>query len=253
MLQQNPGKNKSGLHRAEPRSLQSGSGNFLSALLVGEESPDYAAVLTLVKEAGRHLNSLAPPDGFPPDGPAPEMALSSEAAKALGAGSLRDFFSLALEGEEARAVKEREGRLPAFFPQGPESVQPALSFIESKCSSLSKAVFELKKNWPKNEPGLEAALRPLENTLEALTENRLGLIRVERDLWPRMKEEAVEWPRDAKRLWEKAHSLKQSVSPLLKASKADRSENKASARMHRGRRSLTSTAMQRKPLVVQGR
>ena len=219
------------------------------AFLTGDDIPDYASFLALVKETGRHLNTFVPPEGFSPEGPSPEIALSAESAKALGAGSLRDFYSLALEGEEAKTVKDREGRLPAFFPKGPESVRPALNFIEAKCVSLSKAVSELKKNWPPDENGLEAAVRPLENTLVALEENKAGLTRVERDLWPRMKQEALEWPRDAKSLWHKAQSLKQNVSPLLKASKSEAAESDAPGLPDRNRRSLTRATMELKNQV----
>lgn len=225
----------------------------MPAFPAGESTPDYASFMSLVKETGRCLNSFAPPDGFAPDGPEPEMPLSGEAAKALGAGSLRDFFSLALERGEARAVKEREGRLPAFFPRGPESVGPALVFIENKCTSLAKAISELKKNWPREEQGLEAALRPLESALAALLANRAGLIRVERDLWPRLKLVALEWPRDAKGLWQKAQNLQQSVSPLLAAAKQETAETDSVGLFDKSRRSLTRAVMDLKTKVGQGR
>lgn len=234
------------------KSRPEGSG-ALFTLLVGEEAPDYASFLALVKETGRHLNTFVPPEGFSPEPPVPEMSLSAESAKALGAGSLRDFYSLALDGEEARAVKNREGRLPAYFPQGPESVRPALNFIEAKCANLAKAIAELKKNWPEGEDGLEAAVRPLENTLEALEENRSGLTRVERDLWPRMKQESLEWPKDAKNLWHKAQGLRQSVNPLLKASKAGAADGEGQGLLDRGRRSLTKAVMELKNLVGRAR
>lgn len=205
----------------------------------GETSVDFTAFLALVKEAGRFLGAFVPPRHFRPDPPAPPRALDPEMIRDLGAASLNDFFALALEGRP-EAASARGGRVAELFPQGPESLRSALSAVEAEIKRLSREMEAVDRSWPSSRPGYEAKIRPLENLIGELKESRANLVRAAR-IWPRMKAEALEWPRSSKKMWQKARRFEDVVSTLVKAARGSAEDREAETpgREGRVRRSLT--------------
>ncbi len=206
--------------------------------------------LSQAKDLGRFLNSFTPPEGYRPPESVPALTLSPEMARDLGAGSLKDFFALALEGEEGPPFPGRGGG-PAFFPRGPESIRAALTAVEAEYGRLAKEIDQLERTWPSRQPGFDAAVRPRENTLAALGESRANLVRAAR-LWPRMKAEAAVWPKEARFLWQKAQRLQEVVNRLLKAVRDGGDADELSQRSS-GRRSLTRVTVELKAEVNSAR
>ncbi|MDR3038299.1 MAG: hypothetical protein LBV21_03260 [Candidatus Adiutrix sp.] len=213
----------------------------LAAFLSGERRADFQAFMGLAKEMGRLLTGFVPPaDGYEPAPPEPPPRLSLEAGRDLGAPSVRDFFALALGGATPAESEVEAGRVRELFPLGPESARPALAAVEAEIRRLDKAMGDLEQNWPLGRSGLEAALRPLEARREALAAGRAEVVRAAR-LWPRLKEEAVLWPEEAKALWRKARRLEESLDLLLKADWEPEGEAGLN-REARSRRALTRAA-----------
>ena len=173
---------------------------------------DFAASKELAKEIGRLLNGFVPPgEGYRPEPPLPPGRIEPEAGRDLGAASLADFFSLALEGE----VEEEMGRLPPHFPKGPETIRQATAAVEVEINRLVQAGIKLEKNWPPGRFGLEAALRPLEDRRADLAAGLADLSRADR-LWARLKEESDLWLDEARAMWRKAKRLTESQDLVLK-------------------------------------
>ena len=213
----------------------------ISAFMTGEKSSNAAAFLALVKEAGRFLKNFSPPDGFVPEKTAPPLSLPAGADRDLGAASLSDFFRLALEGEPQQEVPR--SRVPEYFPQGPESIPPALTATDLEIKRLSKAIDDLERNWPSRKPGFDAEVRPKENRLAELRASRANLLRAFQELWPRMKKDSAAWPQEAKTLLEKAGRLEESVKLALRAAREGRPDQDGRRLENRSRRSLTRATL----------
>lgn len=189
-----------------------------NAYPAGEKSIDFAAFMALVKETGRFLGSFVAPKNFRPEPAVSSQALDAEMIRDLGAGSLSDFFSLALEGPPE--ALPRGGRVAEFFPQGPESVRPAIGAIEAEIKRLNRDLENLKQSWPTTRPGYEAQVRPLENLISDFKESRANLLRAAR-IWPRIKAEALAWPKDIRELWRKAGRFEDVVAGLVKSARGN--------------------------------
>ena len=212
----------------------------VAGFLAGEKAADFTAFLAMAKEAGRLLNSFTPPENFVPDEYQPEVSITEEMARDLGAASLDDFYALVLSGEK-RPDFNKNSHINEFFPKGPESVRVAMAAVDQEMKQLAKTIDDRELAWPPNKPGFEAAVRPLETRYEKLRASRANLLRVVR-LWPRIKSEAKEWPDEAKRMWQKTRRLEEAVTLLLEsireAAESQENEGGPSGR-DRGRRSLT--------------
>ncbi|MDR2945675.1 MAG: hypothetical protein LBV79_02875, partial [Candidatus Adiutrix sp.] len=101
------------------------------AVFPAVETLDLAAFMALVKEAGRFLAAFTPPEHFRPEAAARPRPLDQDMVRALGAASLDDFFALALDGRPKDSPK-RGGQVEKYFPQGPESIRPAISALEGE-------------------------------------------------------------------------------------------------------------------------
>jgi len=188
-----------------------------SADAAGIRPADFAVCRELAREIGRLLNGFVPPaEGYRPELPLPPSRLEPEAGRDLGAATLTDFFSLALE----REARSEAGRLPVCFPKGPENFRQAAAAVEMEISRLAQAGINLENNWPTGRSGLEAALHPLEERRSALTGGLTDLRRAAR-LWLRLKEESDLWLDEAKAIWRKAHRLEESQNLVLRAGSGD--------------------------------
>jgi chromosome segregation ATPase len=212
----------------------------MSAFLLGEKSADLVAFMALVKEVGRSFKKFSPPDGFVPEKAQAPAPLTPELARDLGAATLDDFYHLAL-GEEKKEIFAPQG-LPKYFPKGPESIRPALTATDLEIKRLTKSIEDLERGWPTSQPGFEAAIKPRESRLAALTESRRNLREAAR-LWPRMKEDSSLWPLEAKDLWRKAQGLSESVLLVLKSAREAPGDPESRAASGRSRRSLTRAMM----------
>ncbi len=181
----------------------------------GEDSFDFGVFLALVKETAHHLRRFRPPDGLKPGEPPQPTTLSQDMVRDLGAASLEDFYSQALEGRrpEEPAASGWPGE---FFPRGPESIRLVLTSVETEITRLTLAGADFERSWPSARPGLEEARRSLSQRLARLKETRAGLMAAAR-LWPRLKAEADKWPETVKNLWRKTKRLEEAVAPLLVA------------------------------------
>lgn len=213
----------------------------LSSFLTGEKKSDFSAFLARVRETGRLLAGFDPPDGFRPDSAARPPEVTGEMARDLGARSILDYYALALEGEKKPNLQARSGgRVAELFPRGPESIRPALKSLDQELKILEKSIDDLERSWPARQGGFESTIRPLELRHERLKESRANLVRAAR-LWPRIKEEAGLWPREARSFWKKARRLEEAVNLFLKSARAaaESGEGSENPRRDRGRRSLT--------------
>ena len=234
----------------DSRNQAGGSPSFPA----GERSVDFTAFLALVKEAGRFLGSFSPPKHFRPEPPAPPQPLDPEMIRDLGAASLDDFFALA-QGGQPEAASARGGRVAELFPQGPESIRGAMSALEAEIKRLSRELETVDQGWSPSRPGYESRVRPLENLINEFKQSRANLVRVAR-IWPRMKAEALDWPRGAKQLWQKARRFEEVVAALVKAARGnaeDREADPVPGREGRERRSLTKATSELRAEVESAR
>ncbi|UQZ88124.1 hypothetical protein C4J81_02415 [Deltaproteobacteria bacterium Smac51] len=218
-----PDSNPDGSKAAQPNHAEEAS---------APAAPDFTAFLTLVKETGRLLNSFVAPDDFVPDAPLPPAPLAPDMVRHLGAASLADFYSLALE---EGGPAEGRGRMPVLFPEGPESIRPAQTCLEREIARLKRKIEENG-----NASGRDKEIR----LLDVYRESRANLIRAAR-LWPDVKAEALKWPEEAKALWQKAVRLEEGVNQLLKSfqdSSESDDDDEAPPAGGRRRQSLTRAA-----------
>ena len=210
----------------------------LSTFLTGEKAADFSAFLARVRETGRLLAGFVPPNGFRPDQPVRPLEVNSEMARDLGAVSLQDYYTLALDSEKKPQNREN-GPVAEFFPHGPESIRSAIKAQDQELKLLEKSIDDLERSWPSRQGGLDATIRPIELRREKMKESRANLVRAVR-LWPHIKDEAALWPNEAKRFWKKARRLEDSVNLLLKTARAivENGENDEHPRRDSVRRSL---------------
>ncbi len=196
---QNNGPSGSEFYLA-PSEGQSGS-EFSLAPSEGQSGAEN--FLALVRESAKLLKGFVAPPDFVPDAPQSLPPPTPEMLRRLSAPSLTDFYALALGLGLGRSPEKPVPALP-LFPQGPESIKSAQTALEREIVRLKSALL-------KNAPGREKNAKLLDTYLAG----RERLASVAR-LWPKIKKEALKWPRDAENFRQKALRMDSVLGPVFR-------------------------------------
>ncbi len=204
--------------------------------LTGRRTADFGTFLAQARDCGRLLAAFVPPEGFSAPAAAEPPSLNELTLKNLAAGSLADYYRLALGREKPANYADRAaGPAADNFPRGPESLRPALRALERQIQALEKSIDELERAWPATKPGFQSAVSPLEKRLDKFKASRIKLLRAAQ-LWPRLKRQASAWPREAALIWQRAQRLERAVKLCLKSLellKDESEDGQASCRLDR--------------------
>lgn len=193
--------------------------------LTGRRTADFGTFLAQARDCGRLLAAFVPPEGFSAPAAAEPPSLDEQTLKNLAAGSLADYYRLALGREKASNYADRAaGPAADNFPRGPESLRPALRALERQIQAVEKSIDELERAWPATKPGFQNAVSPLEKRLDKFKTSRIKLLRAAQ-LWPRLKRQASAWPREAVLIWQRAQRLERAVKLCLKSLELVRDED----------------------------
>ncbi|MDR1608279.1 MAG: hypothetical protein LBT38_07730, partial [Deltaproteobacteria bacterium] len=92
------------------------------------ERLDIPRLLTVAKEIGKSLAIFRPPQGYEPEPIAPELSITPDMARLLGAPSLAEYFRRTLLSQDPHRDLSSRGQCP--LPRGPESIPKALRAVE---------------------------------------------------------------------------------------------------------------------------
>ncbi|MDR1041880.1 MAG: hypothetical protein LBR80_17295 [Deltaproteobacteria bacterium] len=161
-------------------------------------SLDPKALMALARDIGRLLSAVRPIDGYDPEPPAPEIALSPKLARALAAPSLAEWFGAALKSE-GRPQERSEYR--GALPRGPESIDSALA-----------AVRDTLEGWRAAEEGAPGRYGRVKGALMGM---EAALLKAQK-LLPGFSEMCAGFSQDAHGKYLKALSFRDQVEGVLR-------------------------------------
>ncbi|MDR2353293.1 MAG: hypothetical protein LBF22_09080 [Deltaproteobacteria bacterium] len=198
-------ENKKDQNGSSPPAWEAGEtlANSVKKRLVDPEG-----LLALAREMGKLLGVFRPLEGYNPEGPKKEPALSENLSRALGARTLSEYFLFTLKSFQIPA--DDNPRLP-ILPRGPDSIGSALVAVKNLILAYQRA----------------EESDPVGNANGKYTRFKVDLIKIQNALLkaerltPLLQEMANGWVNEADSKFKLAKSLKERVSNILQAPCSD--------------------------------
>lgn len=195
----------------------------LTGFLTGGQRLDPGRVFSLARELNRYLRGFGELKAYrPPQEASESLVLSGKIVRLLGATSLADFYASAWPAPEPPPELQDDDLLARYFPKGPESLKPALIFLNQALKLLENRSRELAETtYPEVAPAERSARhRELKRREAILIEAKADLIRAGR-LWPRLKSLLQAWPEEARGLSRRCRGLAESATAVIRKIRRD--------------------------------